>query len=454
MKKVLIYILSGIGVILVLALVIVKMMTPTKIDGEVVELKKATLVFTEEGVAKSENEESIIAQVTGKVLKVNVKEGDMVHKEDVLAEIDPTTANLMVEVAKSNVEKAKAGKEQAINDYENSINVLEAHKSALLGELGSLSVDSASGESSYGIAVSSSATLYEDAADKYEKSKILYEEGYISETELEHLESIMNAYKTESKKAVEAKESTSKLKSSLNAQISNINEEINNDTLASTEKYYDSLIKEAELNLQLAEEELDKYILKSSISGKVSMVNMEVGESINPPTELFFLSSEGENYIETYVSTSDVYLIEVGDEVKISMDKRNGEEEFYGRIDHIGESAVDVISSLGVNEKKVKVKIKTDNKTVLGYSYDVSFYIVNEDDKIVVKSTAIFEENDKKFVLVIENGKIKKREVVLGEKLFGETIIESGLEVGDKIVNDASDDNVKIGIKAVINDKD
>ena len=74
--------------------------------------------ITAPGKIESEDEVEIASQIIGRVIAVNVKEGDSVKKDMILVELDPTDADARVQSAESRIKKLEAGIEQTMSDRE------------------------------------------------------------------------------------------------------------------------------------------------------------------------------------------------------------------------------------------------------------------------------------------------------------------------------------------------
>jgi HlyD family secretion protein len=80
--------------------------------------------ITAPGRVESVEEAEIASQLVGRVIAVNVKEGDAVKKGAVLVRLDPTDARARLESSKARIERLR----QAINQAENDL--AKAHRDA------------------------------------------------------------------------------------------------------------------------------------------------------------------------------------------------------------------------------------------------------------------------------------------------------------------------------------
>lgn len=135
---------------------------------------------------------------------------------------------------------------------------------------------------------------------------------------------------------------------------------------------------------------------------------------------------------ETYIQEIDITKIAIGDTATIKIDAIPG-KEYTGTISKIANIGQDlpnfdmkvfkVLIDLNEKDKKIKPAMTTDNQII----------IQKLDNTLKIPREYLFSTADKKYVLVKENGKIWKKEVVAGYDNDAEVTILSGLKENDKI---------------------
>ena len=111
------------GVLVVLLIIIVANLTRRSGKGVAVQTEKVmrgNITASVSGPAKIQPEVQvkISAQVSGKIVKLGVEEGDFVKQGQFLVQLDPEFYSAAVEQAESNLRYAAAGYEKARNEYE------------------------------------------------------------------------------------------------------------------------------------------------------------------------------------------------------------------------------------------------------------------------------------------------------------------------------------------------
>jgi multidrug efflux pump subunit AcrA (membrane-fusion protein) len=114
------------------------------LDGQIAPLEQSTLAF----------------QQSGTILKINVNIGDMVHKGDLLATIDPRTLEASLDQARAQQSQYAAAAQGSVVGYPVQVQTNEA-------------------------AVQTAKANLENAKLVYDQNKQLFKQGYVSETTLQ-----------------------------------------------------------------------------------------------------------------------------------------------------------------------------------------------------------------------------------------------------------------------------
>jgi HlyD family secretion protein len=194
-----------------------------------------------------------------------------------------------------------------------------------------------------------------------------------------------------------------------------------------------------EMNMQHLEEEIDylekkkqKYVLKSNVTGIVEEVQLQGNHpfiSILVPPYL----------IEGEVSEFNLNKVKEGQTVKIypSVDRNN---EYHGII-----AAVSKLPSTQPTLHKkesfypfyVELKEKSDRLPYGSHAY-LSIILKESKNAPSIPKTAVVREGKRKFVYVVNNGKIEKQKVKLGISNGSNQEVISGLTSEDWIITQPS----------------
>jgi len=90
---------------------------------------KITVTATATGTVKAEDEEKVSAQRTGRIIKLNIEEGDPVKKGDIIAELDSREAEAYVRQVEAGFRSSEARVAQAKANLDDAEKVLKRMKS-------------------------------------------------------------------------------------------------------------------------------------------------------------------------------------------------------------------------------------------------------------------------------------------------------------------------------------
>ena len=288
-----------------------------KVSTDKVELRDIKEVVSGSGKIYPETEVKISSDVSGEVVKLNVKEGDSVKINQVLAIVNPDTYQSVVERSKASLNNSKA-------QLANAKSMIQANLAQKEQILSKLSI----------------------AKKNYERNKTLHDQKVISDADLENALSAYN-----------------ELKASLKSAEANI--------LSAREsaKAAGFTVKSAEAGLKEALSNLKRTTIISPIDGIVTMLAIEEGERVvgtiqMAGTEMMRISNLDNMEVRVEISENDILKVNLGDTAKIEVDAYV-DKKFTGKVVEVANSASD-ISSASLNSDRVTnfiVKIRIDRKS-------------------------------------------------------------------------------------------
>jgi HlyD family secretion protein len=192
-----------------------------------------------------------------------------------------------------------------------------------------------------------------------------------------------------------------------------------------------------------------RLAVRAGISGKILAKYIENGASIQPGTPLFEVERENSAYyIRADVLTDDAVKLKLG-QTAILTGEALDDTEFFGEVAYIAPKAETVLSSLGVEQQRVEVRISYPDQDLplkLGYGVDVKIIAGLEPDTLFVPEKAVFEKDSVDHVLAIRDNKLKLLPIKTGIENDDYIQVLEGLNEGDKIVVDP-DNKLKPGMK-------
>lgn len=188
-------------------------------------------------------------------------------------------------------------------------------------------------------------------------------------------------------------------------------------------------------------EELEKVMIKSPADGTVTEVPAKEGQV--PASYLAKIETIDKLRIESQIKEYDKNSISVGTQVEITSDSLMG-EVYKGKVISIDPAPMPVSEDNKSGEVLYKTVIEIDEgqeeKFAPGMTLRVKYIISQEENTFKVPSDAIFERDNKSYVLALKDlGKdkyqIEKVEVTRGLENDAETAVKSkDLKEGDKVL--------------------
>lgn len=363
---------------------------------------------------------SVSAKVSGEARTINVKEGDYVKAGTTLLTIDSTTYQLAYNQAKAAYNSALAGKKSADASYNS---VTGGSTQQTLNQLET--------------ALNGAKLAYDNALDIYNKQKVLYDMGAISQIEF-------NSYKTNLENAKLNYESA---QSSYNL-TKNV---VANETKQSAQAGVDSAdagIAQAKAALDIAANNLKNCSVTAPISGYISQKNINKGQMVSPGVGIFSITNTSSVEIAIKVTESVIPLINVGTKANVGVQSLKL-ENIEGTVSSVN-PVKDAMSGLYT----VKISISNEEGTLKeGMIANIILITEESQDAIIIPANAVMQSDEEGYYVYITAGEMAEKKIVEIGVDNGEYIeILSGINVGDKVIVDGKEylakDNMKINIVA------
>ena len=178
---------------------------------------------------------------------------------------------------------------------------------------------------------------------------------------------------------------------------------------------------------------LEDLILTSPIEGTITQLDLKVGQEIEAQTTAkVTITDLSKFHIEADIDEIDIGKLKEGQKALIVLDTYP-DEELIGNIYYISQIGDE---STGAVTYEVKFNIK-DNKGLkirTGMSTTIDIEIEGRKNVLILPNNTITEEDEKKFVNMVEGEEKKEVEIETGYSDGISTEIVSGLEEGDKVV--------------------
>ena len=382
-----------------------------KLEPYVVTQGNLKEVVEASGTVASQSTAVIYAKQGGFVSELKFEIGNVVNTGDTVAVLSSEDLYYSIQTAQAQVNGARAQYAQA------------AEKSdPLLARIGETAVESAQ-------------LNYDTAVKTLEDVKVLYNAGAVSQAEVDaatvaasHAEAALKT--AQDQLALQKKGTSGNLLRSISASISAAQSELNR-------------LKTMDGNRTIV----------SDRSGVMTERYVSLGTFVSPGMPLAEISALDQLKVESDVVAKDIPSLSVGMKADLYAD---GDLVATGTISKIHPKLTEIMSSLGIVQKRVRVEIDVDDAAgsaggtapgaslMLGQDVDVQFIKAEKKNVLLVESDYVYEDGDSRYVLVIEDGKLAMRPVETG--LQGELYYEilSGVTADEKIVGEI-ENTVNVG---------
>jgi HlyD family secretion protein len=280
-------------------------------------------------------------QTGGRVLRVNVREGQAVVKDQILAELDPAEFRSRLEQAKANLDKSQKNREQAetlLRIYEKTLPAEEARAEAGVRALKSQLDDLKAGSRTQEIAradqaMQSSASVMEDAKKNAVRYENLYRKGLVSDKEWdavrlryevalkeyernrETLDLAREGSRAETIRTADAR--VAEGEALLRQARSNL---IRIEAAKKDVEAARSVVAAARAALDQTAIQLDYTQLKAPRAGIITSRNIEPGEVVTPGREVLTLSDLAMVDLKIFVDETEIGKVKPGQKVDVRVD--------------------------------------------------------------------------------------------------------------------------------------
>ena len=256
-------------------------------------------------VAKKMN--PIIPRVSGYIIKVLVKDNDIVKKGDTLFVIDNNDYLVKVEEAKANLAAAE--------------NSFEVAKADIGTSQAGVSVSNANVQSANG-SIETAKIRLRRASNDFERYSNLYKNHSITKQQFEQAEATKQEAQSQLNILIDQQKATSFQKNVAAAKTNVSNKQVN--VAAANIKKAQAILETANLNLGYT-------VVTASIDGQVSTVDMQPGQLVQAGQSMFYIVNNNETWIVANFKETQLDKMRAGQKVKLKIDAFP-DTEFEGEI--------------------------------------------------------------------------------------------------------------------------
>ena len=399
---------------------------------------------SEEGRISAAGRVLYIAEVSGPVEEVAVTENSAVRAGDLLFRISDSEYRSAEKTAESAAEGLRALLEET--------RIGQVMTAAPTEYLETLEQRQAAAE----------AALRAAKAD-WEGSAALLKAGAVSENQYRLSEAAYRAAETEAKEAgLRLTESRALLKELQDSGVSY--ESINRRFFESGTARIEAELQAKEEEISLLKEKIEKCAVYAKEDGLVASLPVKDQTFVAAGQNAAEILPGGESFTaEADVLTSAAPYIHEGDPVTAELTLRGRNRVLQGTVTEVYDFAERQQSALGLDEYRVRVKVKLDPpdpdkesgasggspapdlRGLRGYGAELSFYLYRGEQVLAVPASAVFRSGGKDWVYVTGRGRAVQKEVVLEYQTPSWAVIREGLSEGEKVIRAADTEGLYDG---------
>jgi HlyD family secretion protein len=367
-----------------------------------------------------------------RILAITKTPGTVVKKGEIVASLDTADIQTQVKIAESNVESIQG--KITLNEYRNFAGtaLIESQKwiKTMKQILGITKIKITASQHVFEYALQHKNALIQSgrAVSRIEKNQAEMEAA-VKEVDLQSAKMTYSAmgFFTEICELAPIY-----IKEYLNA------ENIEKDVLKSELKKEQSILALAKKHLKMAK-------MKSPVDGTILKRYITNERFLPIGTEIMSIGVMKDLEVSVDVLTTEVTEINIGNTVDV-YSGAIGSKAISGKVSKIEPQGFTDISSLGVKQQKVKVKISLTPDTLknlkkegknLGVNYRVfvKIYTAEAKNALVIPRTALFRGSNNHWnIFIIKNGQAGLRTVSVGILNDTSAQITAGLNIGDKVI--------------------
>lgn len=432
---------TGIGLSITTLVILAFRPTPIEVDTKPVTQGSLQVTVNAEGKTRIREDFVISSTVNGRLNRINLDEGDMVHKGSVVASIDPLPLNTAVKETLAKLSEVKAQRQ--------GVATLRPKSAQLAQTRSRISVAQANQLQAEAKVAQAQATLTQARRDA-QRNQQLANQGAIPRQKQERTNLNQATREKELESAILAVTAAAKeveaAQSALQAQQI---EQHDPDYLL---KVYDAQIASIEAQLSKLKNDASRTNIYSPIDGKVLRILQKSSNFISEGTQLIKVGDSKDLELVIDVLSRDALKIKPGNIILIEQggnDVNNYDKNpFKAKVRLIEPSAFTKVSALGVEEQRVNIIgdfIDSSDNFGDGYRVDTQIVIWEGKNILKVPLSSLFRCGDNWCIFLVKDKKVHRRTVKIGHRSHYEVEIIAGLSK-DEMVILYPNEQIKAGI--------
>ncbi|WP_027417139.1 efflux RND transporter periplasmic adaptor subunit [Aneurinibacillus terranovensis] len=388
------------------------------------------------GTTESYQEVNVVPKASAKVASINVKVGQNVKKGDVLFTLDDTDLRHAVEQSQAAVASAQANLAQVITQRNSGSKTAQVGIDQAMNGL--TQADNAINKANNGVAQANNSVIQaqaqlNDAQVNLNRMKQLFDQGAVSKQQVDQAQTAYIQAQTGLKNAQVARQNAvAAVKDAQvgrkNAQAALQNAQIQAGTASSTSGVEASRqqVNQAQVGLQIAQDNLANATVKAPIDGTIGAINGEIGDFASPQSPFMILSNLNPMKVTINAPENMLNLFAPNQSVDVRIPS----------IDFMVKGRIASISPINQQSKGYPVTFEipnADGKVKAGMVSQITIVPPTAKKGIIIPTAGILDDNGKTYVYVAQGDKaVRKPITVTGQN--SDNSMVTGLTIGDQVI--------------------
>lgn len=207
-------------------------------------------------------------------------------------------------------------------------------------------------------------------------------------------------------------------------------------------KRYEAEIDVLLLTLDILEKNQESMVIYSDVEGIVTELNTFEGDMPSPGLMIIEIQDPTEKVLLVDFMAEDA--IHIGPDMKAEIHDFDLDIDMENlKVDRVYPKAFVTLSELGVRENRQTVEIGLpEAAAALAYGLEMEAKVLIDAPRevLLVPEGAVFRENSRQYVKVLENGDLVEREIKTGIKANGSVEVKEGLNEGELVLLNYQED--------------
>lgn len=440
-------VLLGVGFLALVGGLLWFWLRPPQVTVTQLSERKITPSIQGIGTVESKIVVNIASKIPGRIISINVDQGDTVSNGQILATLEDSELRAEMERAEATLQRSRSTADVRRSEIQRALSAVEVQRTSVQRIITNAEVPKASLRRAKSAVISVEAnisklrTLRQQAQNNAERWQKLYRSDDVSKMDLEERLTQLKAAADDVKNAEAQRITALEDVKNIEAQINTVGEDVkqaqaqltaaNDDvaTLRTGLKVIEQDINVAEATLASVNARKADGVIVSQLGGYVVTRELEPGAIVNPGTPILKIADPTTIWATVYIDENNSKSFEVGDVAEITL-RSMQTGKLQGKVARIRQESDRVTEQTAVDisfdqipenlrlGEQLEAIIKPKSRTMS-----------------VIPASALIRSKDGSGVWIVEDGRLKFRKVQIGLiDTSGWAEVISGLESGEKVV--------------------